>query len=417
MSTKQTNARGDKVWFQKTLRVASLAHLWKRFPRSSGDYKYKPLTTSTSFRILKLLPGDKHDPIKCRLYIVKQGNAPPYEAVSYAWGNPTDTSMIGCQGKTLRITWSLHDALRHFRDPGRVRLLWADAICIDQNNDEERGHQVQQMGSIYANAERVLVWLGLDNNSIFQNWPGGSFSDWVNETTIALVQELATTGHFSTSQFSPEDLGSDATYRWSQFAELLLRPWFQRLWVIQEVGIAKSALISIGNVQVEFTQLLRLIYRLGDKVLLRNKFELYVDPVFAFSIFPAQFERVVRHYYPGYVDFDFLDILHRSGQQQASDPKDYIYALLGHPSATLDGVTIIDPMYNKTASEVFYGVAAKLVEKTKHLRVLSAVAHREETDLEDEFPSWVPKWSRDGFMDCLAVEQENYGDYDAELET
>jgi hypothetical protein len=68
--------------------------------------------------------------------------------------------VIRCEKGKLNITTNLWDALRHIRDPVHIRLLWADAVCIDQSNNEERGHHVKQMSLIYANAVRVLVWLG-----------------------------------------------------------------------------------------------------------------------------------------------------------------------------------------------------------------------------------------------------------------
>jgi hypothetical protein len=86
--------------------------------------------------------------------------APSYEALSYIWGGPTNTVEIICGQGRLSITVNLRDAIRRFRYKNKCRVLWVDAICIDQRNIEERGKQVQLMGMIYWKADRVLVWLG-----------------------------------------------------------------------------------------------------------------------------------------------------------------------------------------------------------------------------------------------------------------
>lgn len=87
-------------------------------------------------------------------------DAPSYEALSHVWDDPTNTVEMICGQRRLSITVNLRDAIRRFRYKNECRVLWADAICIDQRNIEERGKQVQLMGMIYWKAERVLVWLG-----------------------------------------------------------------------------------------------------------------------------------------------------------------------------------------------------------------------------------------------------------------
>ena len=121
------------------------------------NYEHSPLPTTTSIRILELQPGDATNVIRCHLSAVERDHAPPYEAISYAWGRGTDTRVISCENRKLKVTVNLRDALRRIRDPLQVRFLWADAVCINKLDVEERGYQVLQMPLIYANAVRVLV--------------------------------------------------------------------------------------------------------------------------------------------------------------------------------------------------------------------------------------------------------------------
>ncbi|KAF2651323.1 HET-domain-containing protein, partial [Lophiostoma macrostomum CBS 122681] len=122
---------------------------------------YEALPDPESFRILRLEPGARDAPIDCTL-LTRNIHEPDliYEAISYAWGDQSDRVSITCNGQHLSITQSLHGALAVFRLVDKPRLLWADAICINQNDLQERGSQVQLMRSIYKSASEVLIWLG-----------------------------------------------------------------------------------------------------------------------------------------------------------------------------------------------------------------------------------------------------------------
>lgn len=83
-----------------------------------------------------------------------------YDALSYAWGSPEKTMSISIDNYDLPITVNLHAALLRLRDCFFERIIWVDAICINQEDSKEQGRQVQSMAMIYAMARRVIVWLG-----------------------------------------------------------------------------------------------------------------------------------------------------------------------------------------------------------------------------------------------------------------
>jgi Heterokaryon incompatibility protein (HET) len=89
-------------------------------------YQYKNLPTP--FRVMELLPGQEGDPVSCLLHIVDLCNPPEYEAVSYAWGDPSDKAEVTCDEKSLLVTKNLQKGLAHLRLQDRSRFLWADAI-------------------------------------------------------------------------------------------------------------------------------------------------------------------------------------------------------------------------------------------------------------------------------------------------
>ncbi|KAL1641429.1 hypothetical protein SLS58_006131 [Diplodia intermedia] len=127
----------------------------------SQRYKYDDLPDQEKFfRLLELLPGREGAAIHCRLRTYSINFHPPYEAMSYVWGDPDDKTDIFCHRKRVRIPWNLHGALERLRHTHKSRILWADSICINQGDIKERGHQVQLMRQIFYGAEKVNCWVG-----------------------------------------------------------------------------------------------------------------------------------------------------------------------------------------------------------------------------------------------------------------
>jgi Heterokaryon incompatibility protein (HET) len=124
---------------------------------NTTTFKHSPLPQGRWFRLLKLLPGFDQDIVQCELITTAFDNSPPYEAISYAWGDKNTLETIICDGQPLAITLSLAQGLRRFRQTQKPRILWADGICIDQVNEEEKGHQVAFMKNIYEQGSGTLI--------------------------------------------------------------------------------------------------------------------------------------------------------------------------------------------------------------------------------------------------------------------
>src|SRR5690349_17905460 len=122
-------------------------------------YQYKPLTHDDEIRLLHLEPASADD-VHFTLHPARLSEEPSYEAISYCWGDENDTRVVYCEGEPLLITNSLYTGLKQLRHQDTVRVLWADAVCIDQNDISERNVQVGLMSRIYSQPSRVLVWLG-----------------------------------------------------------------------------------------------------------------------------------------------------------------------------------------------------------------------------------------------------------------
>ncbi|KAF2733188.1 HET-domain-containing protein, partial [Polyplosphaeria fusca] len=111
-------------------------------------------------RLLQLLPGEYDEPITCNLFPIDSVELYEYEALSYVWGQVNNSSIIHVNDWEMLITENLEVALRSLRLEHEPRLLWIDAICINQSSVTEKTSQVAKMGDIYKAAKRVLVFLG-----------------------------------------------------------------------------------------------------------------------------------------------------------------------------------------------------------------------------------------------------------------
>ncbi|KAF2255827.1 HET-domain-containing protein, partial [Trematosphaeria pertusa] len=172
-----------------------------------------PLSSaSDDIRLLQLLPGDHDEPIVCNLFHVESVDLYDYEALSYVWGSVDSPRIIYVNGWEMAITENLDTALRALRHEQECRLLWLDAICIDQSLIPEKTRQVGKMGDIYKAAARVLVFLG----------PQTEASDTVIDFFEDGYSKLPDLGHNTKA-----------------FVDVLFRPWFSRVWVRQEYIRAK----------------------------------------------------------------------------------------------------------------------------------------------------------------------------------
>ncbi|KAK1574656.1 heterokaryon incompatibility protein-domain-containing protein, partial [Colletotrichum navitas] len=125
-------------------------------------YLYKPISLeSKDIRLLHLLPGKWEEDIQCQLEVIGLEKHPVYEALSYAWGDPKVVRPILLDGEQMNVTINLESALRHLRFPGSTRILWVDALCIDQKTAVEKTHQVGMMDEIYKQCFRVIIWLDI----------------------------------------------------------------------------------------------------------------------------------------------------------------------------------------------------------------------------------------------------------------
>ena len=139
----------------------------RHLPPDLGLYEYTTIDKEASeIRLMTILPDVFGSEVRITIqnHVFTESQIPVYEALSYAWGSNEKSVMIHIEetggDRMLAVTSNLAEALQYLRYEDRPRVLWIDAICVDQQNVPERGHQVSRMADIYRSANPVLIWLG-----------------------------------------------------------------------------------------------------------------------------------------------------------------------------------------------------------------------------------------------------------------
>jgi hypothetical protein len=209
-------------------------------PHQMSPYRYQALEHSDSIRLLVLHPAsDAATPIHCSLNHVRLSDQPKYEAVSYTWGDSTELYAISVDDTSeVEVRINCFNMMRHLRRTSHNRIVWIDAICIDQTNLPERSAQVKMMFEVYSDASSVVIYLG-------EETPG---SRLVFEELVQAEQEHARVGgYWNLPALSHEVV--------EELDALIQRPWFQRVWTLQETNRNLWLYFMCGSARGSFSAL------------------------------------------------------------------------------------------------------------------------------------------------------------------
>jgi Heterokaryon incompatibility protein (HET) len=175
-------------------------------------YSHSPLSLPSNIRLLRLLPSANDvESLKGDFSEYSLQNSvklsSPYEALSYVWGSDKKPQCISIGELDFHITQNLYVALRQLRDRDYPRIIWVDAICINQDDDEEKQNQIPLMASIYARAFRVIAWLGEAEND--------------SSRALEVIRLAGMKSIRLPCKKSDQKV----------IEEILKRPWFRRIWV------------------------------------------------------------------------------------------------------------------------------------------------------------------------------------------
>jgi len=232
----------------------------------NGSYqspnKYKMYDSETlrldsskrEIRLLRILPGAFVSPIYCELFRTSLDEKPDYKALSYVWGDASDRRNIVVNSEHFSVTTNLELALRRLRSRAGENLfvLWADAVCINQDYHEEKAQQVAIMAEIYQKALVVLVHLG----------ENGKDSDLVEQFLYDILDtdldEASTTIHPEYYNMPPLQ-----DKCWAALSRFLERDWFRRTWVIQEFVLNNTVEVICGEWMVDGETLVEAVSKIA----------------------------------------------------------------------------------------------------------------------------------------------------------
>lgn len=357
---------------------------YESFPRAPG---------AESIRLVTIHPGIGPDHIVVSLQpaLFIPTGPPEYEALSYVWGSTESlqTIYVGTRDRAaLRVTRNLYVALQHLRYQDRQRVMWIDALCIDQSNDIEKGPQVALMGQVFECASRVVVWLG----------PEQKRSSIAMERLSHIGSQIDVDWG-GIHRISPAASSQNADYSWSiadpnselplnrdqaiAVRDLLDREWFDRLWIRQEILVAEDkAVVCCGSFPPTdwsvFRKAIRLFYSKQPKP--GNAVFFLRDRLITIGGFIFQ----MRH-------TDITGLRTVFGNALCSDPRDRIYGI----RALLQDQRSLCPTpdYTKSTVDVYLDLVRNYIEKHENGLTILRQCELPEHFSDWSGPSWVPDWS------------------------
>jgi hypothetical protein len=322
-------------------------------PNTSGEkYGYRPLDHKfgQEIRLVVLYPGQEKEDLMCEIKHVNLLDNPVYEALSYCWGDTTLSRHIFCRGRSVPITLNCEAALRCLRRRDRGRVIWIDAICIDQSNTTERNHQVRIMSSIYSSASQVLAFLGSQ----------GSPQRNASVKRIAGYLDDSLESYNRRSHVEREDLLS-----------FIDRPYWSRIWILQEIALAQLVTVVVEDQTIRWTgSVIETIRQLCHNHGVNHSGVLPWVPA----------NRPEEQ--------SLIDVLGRSRTCSATDPRDKVFAVLGLAQKKFSDAIPVD--YTLHVNQVYLKVAVHYILDLRDLNVMKHTLGQP-LDVESA-PSWVPKW-------------------------
>ncbi|MCJ1379676.1 hypothetical protein MMC17_002778 [Xylographa soralifera] len=368
-------------------------------------FRHQPLSTELHqqpIRLIKLFPGDGSSQISCTIDHVFLVDFPAYETLSYCWGDPTVTEEIFCNSARLEVTTNLFHALSHLRFITKPRILWIDAICIDQSNAEERKQQVLLMRLIYQRSMSTFIWLG--------RWtPDGDLAISLIPRLIHAYQEQKKRGdkrrifEMNAEALDLYDIPMVFSSAYRALSSLLLNDWFKRMWIIQEVAASPDANISYGSWNIPWTDFACAVMYASDLGAMQGmcwNSTQRLDQVAEIQAARAAVNENKAQTLLG------LLLLHRA--HVASDPRDKVYALCGLLSDRGPDRLDIEPDYTLSNRDVYVKVAIAILRNSRNLDILSVPKVPVKSEVNNLL-SWVPDWSVSDFSRSLRYPNNSGG--------
>ena len=323
-------------------------------------------------RVLDLKPEGEDGGITCELKVISLNDAHVrYEALSYVWGDPRRTLPVMLHGSLTPVTENLSAALKHLRFADRARRLWVDALCIDQANNRERAHQVARMGSIYAQASTVIVWLSP-----------------AYDGSLLALNFLKRLARNKNEHIDDPNTPAWQSQKWQEALMVFFNlPWWTRTWTVQEFVLAQRISSQCGNCQIEGVVVKQAVHNFFDHqnmdccmLIGRQNKSLFESLIVMDSL---EYMRLFK---------DSASFIYTASQfraRQATDARDKVYGMLG--MATGQNARLVDPDYTRSVEDTFEAAALATIQRTGSFDILTHKPLCAPANFD--LPSFVPDWT------------------------
>ncbi|KAM0541752.1 hypothetical protein ACHAPJ_013109 [Fusarium lateritium] len=324
---------------------------------------YASLVNSyASTRLFILLPAEFEDSIEGNLLAVNLDDSPHYEALSYVWGDAGHALTVTIAGQLVVVTDNLHAALRRLRYRDRERVLWVDALCINQSDVKEKGQQIDLMGRIYKGSLQCLVWLGEISTGNHERLRITTQDVEAAYEMIRLIADGELEGDLpATLSSGTARKGAASALRGMMSRENM---WWQRIWTVQEATLSSRKTVLWHTVSISWSKCVQAAKRMMEPSTRQRK---VID-----ALSPELYSFDVNEFITPFLSLELnnedtnpLFTAHRWRYREATDPRDKVYGLLSlidraHlPSISCD--------YRLSAASVFTKLTLDLINSTQSL--------------------------------------------------
>lgn len=320
------------------------------------------------------------DPVDCEILSFHLDDLPPYGALSYCWGTGTAASQMICNGRLFYARTSLERAFKRLRagfSSGQAEgYIWADALCINQDDLEEKGAQIQLMERIYSTASTVYIDLGDTDGRVVSN---GSLSATVGGGF----------GMGSPDTLNPVDDMTPHPFLYKTIFLALQQPWFTRTWVIQEAALARRAVYMFhGNVisQKQLDDVLSREAMRANPSRMQELMQMGGNDALRNYLNYAKLQQIKN----GRGRMGSLEVMELTRDFVVTEPADKVFGLFALMSDA--DRRAIGP-YPQSVAEVFRRFAALQVRRGFAIKMLDSAGLQRSDNSGRSLPSWVPDWT------------------------
>ena len=294
--------------------------------------------------------------------------------------------------QVLGISRNLSVALSYLTLPDQPRIFWIDAICINQNDRDEKSREVGRMGEIYSRARRVVVWLGEGQHDtslaigMLRAIGNGMMPRGDGNFTVRPGSEA---DHLQTEMSDPKDARAKIL-NWIAIRSFFTRPWFTRLWVFQEIGSATDAIFVLGTQHIQWDVLRQAFIWIQTESAISpsRSTTIRILDRRTLDLASPSFDR--SYEVPGELTSNLVELINWTKFLSCDNPRDRIYAIrsLLEPGEASN----IIPNYNKSPEEIYKEATLNTIEYTSKVIILE-ISDFAEHEKGLELPSWVPDLS------------------------